>query len=69
MVCDFGVILSGYCSDQTRTVWLGKPSEEARRAYQAVREAQQAAIEAVKPGNYRRARSMLRLARCYEKLG
>src|SRR5579864_4027199 len=50
VVCDFGVILSGYCSDQTRTVWVGKPSEEARRAYQAVREAQQAGIEAVKPG-------------------
>jgi Xaa-Pro aminopeptidase len=50
VVCDFGVILSGYCSDQTRTVWVGKPSEEARGAYQAVREAQQAGIEAVRPG-------------------
>ncbi|HLZ43302.1 MAG TPA: Xaa-Pro peptidase family protein [Candidatus Sulfotelmatobacter sp.] len=50
VVCDFGVILSGYCSDQTRTVWVGKASDEARRAYQAVREAQQAAIEAVRPG-------------------
>ncbi|HZQ94033.1 MAG TPA: Xaa-Pro peptidase family protein [Candidatus Sulfotelmatobacter sp.] len=50
VVCDFGVILSGYCSDQTRTVWVGKPSEEARQAYEAVRHAQQAAIDAVKPG-------------------
>jgi len=50
VVCDFGVILSGYCSDQTRTVWVGKPSEEARRVYQAVREAQQAGVDAVKPG-------------------
>lgn len=50
VVCDFGVILSGYCSDQTRTVWVGKPSEEARRAYGAVQEAQQAGIDAVKPG-------------------
>ncbi len=50
VVCDFGVILSGYCSDQTRTVWVGKPSDEARHAYEAVRDAQQAAIDAVKPG-------------------
>jgi Xaa-Pro aminopeptidase len=50
VVCDFGVILSGYCSDQTRTVWVGSVSDEARRAYEAVREAQQAAIDAVRPG-------------------
>jgi Xaa-Pro aminopeptidase len=49
-VCDFGVILSGYCSDQTRTVWVGRVPEDARRAYEAVREAQQAAIDAVRPG-------------------
>jgi Xaa-Pro aminopeptidase len=50
VVCDFGVILSGYCSDQTRTVWVGQASEDARQSYQAVREAQQAAIDAVRPG-------------------
>jgi len=50
VVCDFGVILSGYCSDQTRTVWVGSVPEDARRAYEQVREAQQAAIEAVRPG-------------------
>jgi Xaa-Pro aminopeptidase len=50
VVCDFGVILAGYCSDQTRTVWVGSVSEEARKAYEAVREAQQAAIDAVRPG-------------------
>jgi Xaa-Pro aminopeptidase len=49
VVCDFGVILAGYCSDQTRTVWVGSIPDEARRAYEAVREAQQAAIEAVRP--------------------
>jgi Xaa-Pro aminopeptidase len=50
VVCDFGVILAGYCSDRTRTVYVGQPSGEARRLYEAVLEAQQAAIAAVRPG-------------------
>jgi Xaa-Pro aminopeptidase len=50
VVCDFGVILSGYCSDQTRTVWVGSATDDARQAYEAVKHAQQAAIEAVRPG-------------------
>jgi Xaa-Pro aminopeptidase len=50
VVCDFGVILANYCSDMTRTLHLGRPPMEARRVYQAVREAQQAALDAVKPG-------------------
>jgi Xaa-Pro aminopeptidase len=52
VVCDFGVILAGYCSDQTRTVWVGlsRVPEEARHAYESVREAQEAAIAAVRPG-------------------
>jgi len=50
VVCDFGVILTGYCSDMTRTVHVGRPAAEAQRVYQAVGRAQQAAIEAVRPG-------------------
>jgi len=50
VVCDFGVILAGYCSDRTRTVHVGRPSAEARGLYEAVLEAQQAAISAVRPG-------------------
>ena len=50
VVCDFGVILSGYCSDMTRTVHVGHPTSEAGRIYESVRQAQQAAIEAVQPG-------------------
>jgi Xaa-Pro aminopeptidase len=50
VVCDFGVILAGYCSDMTRTVHVGQPAMAARQGYEAVREAQQAAVEAVKPG-------------------
>ena len=50
VVCDFGVILTGYCSDMTRTVYVGRPSSGARRLYQAVKEAQQAAVQVVRPG-------------------
>jgi Xaa-Pro aminopeptidase len=50
VVCDFGVILAGYCSDMTRTLYVGRPSVDARLFYQAVWEAQQAGIEAVRPG-------------------
>jgi Xaa-Pro aminopeptidase len=47
---DFGVILKGYCSDMTRTVHVGRASDEERSAYEAVLEAQEAAVAAVKPG-------------------
>ena len=50
VVCDFGVILHGYCSDRTRTVYVGIATEDARRTYDAVLEAQLAAINAVQPG-------------------
>jgi Xaa-Pro aminopeptidase len=54
VVCDFGVILDGYCSDQTRTVWVGNVApgaqQDARAAYEAVLEAQLAATSAVRPG-------------------
>jgi Xaa-Pro aminopeptidase len=50
VVLDFGVILAGYCSDMTRTVHVGKVGSEDRRTYQAVLEAQLAAIAAVAPG-------------------
>jgi Xaa-Pro aminopeptidase len=50
VVCDFGVILAGYCSDRTRTVHVGRPSVAARHLYQSVLEAQQTAIAAVAPG-------------------
>jgi len=50
VVCDFGVILAGYCSDMTRTVFVGKPSDRDRDVYSAVQEAQQAAVDAVRAG-------------------
>ena len=51
VVCDFGVILTGYCSDMTRTLSMGRPSGNARRTYEAVMEALQAALAAVRPGS------------------
>ncbi|MBV8208317.1 MAG: aminopeptidase P family protein [Acidobacteria bacterium] len=50
VVLDWGVKLAGYCSDQTRTVHVGTPDSEMRGQYMAVREAQQAAMEAVRAG-------------------
>lgn len=50
VVLDFGGVLDGYCSDLTRTVSVGQPSPEAVRLYTAVRDAQAAAINAVRPG-------------------
>jgi Xaa-Pro aminopeptidase len=50
LTLDFGVILNGYCSDMTRTVYMGKPTAKERFTYDAVREAQQAAVETVRPG-------------------
>ena len=50
VVLDFGGVLDGYCSDLTRTVAVPPVSAEAHRVCAAVREAQQAAIDAVKPG-------------------
>ena len=47
---DFGVLLNGYCSDMTRTVHLGRPSEREWDVYHSVLEAQEAAIAAVLPG-------------------
>jgi Xaa-Pro aminopeptidase len=50
VVLDFGGILDGYCCDLTRMAAVGTPSPEARRLYDAVREAHQAAIDVVRPG-------------------
>lgn len=49
VVLDFGGVAGGYCSDITRTVFVGQPDEEQRRVYEVVRAAQQAAFDAVGP--------------------
>ena len=50
VVLDFGGVLDGYCCDLTRTVSIGRPSEKARQVYDAVLEAQRAALAAIRPG-------------------
>lgn len=50
LTMDFGVVLKGYCSDMTRTVYLGSPKAEERNAYLAVLEAQQAGVDTVRAG-------------------
>jgi len=47
---DTGALLDGYHSDMTRTVALGKVSDEQRKVYETVLQAQLAVIDAVKPG-------------------
>jgi Xaa-Pro aminopeptidase len=50
VVLDFGGRMAGYFSDMTRTVVVGEPTQEQRRVHEAVRAAQQAGFEAVRPG-------------------
>lgn len=47
---DFGCIKNGYCSDMTRTVAVGEPTEEMRKVYGIVLQAQKAGIAAARAG-------------------
>lgn len=47
---DLGVIYENYCSDMTRTVKFGTPSEDAHKIYKVVLKAEKEAIAAIKPG-------------------
>ncbi|MDQ7842238.1 MAG: Xaa-Pro peptidase family protein [Armatimonadota bacterium] len=47
---DIGAMWNGYFADLGRTVICGTPSAEQRRIYRAVHAAQQAGIEAMRPG-------------------
>jgi Xaa-Pro aminopeptidase len=50
ILIDWGARFGGYCSDLTRVVFLGTPPAKIREIYPIVLDAQQAAIEAIKPG-------------------
>lgn len=47
---DFGCVYEGYCSDMTRTVAVGQPTDEMERVYHTVLEAQRAGIAAARAG-------------------
>jgi Xaa-Pro aminopeptidase len=50
VVLDFGALVDGYCSDMTRTVAVGEPSETQVRMLEVVTAAQQAGVDAVRAG-------------------
>jgi Xaa-Pro aminopeptidase len=50
VVLDYGCELEGYHSDITLTLSLGEPDAERERVYRVVWEAQQRALEAIRPG-------------------
>lgn len=50
VIIDFGVLFEYYRSDITRTFFLGQPRPEIEKIYRIVWEAEQKAIDAVRPG-------------------
>jgi Xaa-Pro aminopeptidase len=50
LTLDFGAQVNGYKTDMTRTVAIGKVSEELQQVYEAVLTAQQMALDAVRAG-------------------
>ena len=49
VVIDFGARYEAYCSDVTRTVAIGRPTEKQRSIYETVRRAQAESIKAMRP--------------------
>jgi Xaa-Pro aminopeptidase len=50
VVCDFGGLMNGYCSDITRTVFTGQPPPEFRDLYRVLQSAQAATVTAATVG-------------------
>jgi Xaa-Pro aminopeptidase len=47
---DFGAVFEGYSSDITRTLIIGQPDARQREIYSIVKEAQERAIDNIRPG-------------------
>lgn len=69
VLLDFGVKFEDYCSDMTRTIFCGKPTEEQKKIYEIVLEAQQKAVDftssKVKSGKEVKAKEVDKIARDY----
>ncbi|MFZ8833552.1 MAG: aminopeptidase P family protein [Candidatus Caldipriscus sp.] len=64
LILDFGVRYMGYCSDMTRTIWIGNKTDEIfERAYRVVLEAQERAINALRFKGGRKASDIDKVAR------
>ncbi|MEZ4565939.1 MAG: M24 family metallopeptidase [Desulfobacterales bacterium] len=50
LLFDWGAKLNGYCSDMTRTVTFGQPDSRFLKIFSIVYDAQQKAIDAIRPG-------------------
>lgn len=50
VVIDMGVIIDGYCSDLTRTLFVGEPDDQFKRVYDTVLTAQTMAEERIEAG-------------------
>ena len=51
VIIDFGVRVNGYCSDMTRTVFVGKPTAKDKMLYKLVSDAKETSAKMVKPGS------------------
>ena len=50
VIIDVGLLYKRYCSDMTRTVFFGEPTDEQKRVHDVVRAANEAGRAAVRPG-------------------
>ena len=49
-IIDFGAKMSGFCTDVTRTIFVGKPSQKEKNLYNLVLNSQTKCVAASKPG-------------------
>jgi Xaa-Pro aminopeptidase len=50
LTLDFGCVYDGFCSDMTRTISVGTPSDKIKKIYQIVLDSQLKAIDAARSG-------------------